>query len=216
MRRPRPSPSRTWRAFLEAHLRIYGDGFRCRISRMGIHEVLIAPHAPWQNPFAERVIGPSAANASTTSLCSTRSICVGCYAPTSSTTTPFVHTRRSATTAHCRETSSRRRAGASSRFRRSAAFITATSAPPECPPRFGSSSVRGYVARRSCTAEGLAPLKPCAAGGAATQFTCHCSAGTDGIFDQDRWPQRDLAFGRVISPPDLLALRRAGDGRVTT
>ncbi len=125
MRRPRPSPSRTWRAFLEAHLReivaidffvvptltfrllfafivlrhdrrqlvhvnvtdhpsaawtaqqivdtfpndtgpryllrdrdtIYGDGFRCRIARMGIHEVLIAPHAPWQNPFAERVIG---------------------------------------------------------------------------------------------------------------------------------------------------------------
>lgn len=24
---------------------------------MGIHEVLIAPRAPWQNPFAERVIG---------------------------------------------------------------------------------------------------------------------------------------------------------------
>jgi transposase InsO family protein len=125
MRRSSPSSSRTWRTFLEAHLReivaidffvvptltfrllfafivlrhdrrqlvhvnvtdhpiaawtaqqivdtfpndtgpryllrdrdtIYGDDFRCRIARMGIHEVLIAPHAPWQNPFAERVIG---------------------------------------------------------------------------------------------------------------------------------------------------------------
>ncbi len=36
---------------------IYGDVFHDRVDRLGIHEVLIAPHAPWQNPFAERVIG---------------------------------------------------------------------------------------------------------------------------------------------------------------
>jgi len=125
MRRPRPSPSPTWRAFLETHLReivaidffvvptltyrllfafivlrhdrrellhvnvtdhptsawtaqqivetfpdetapryllrdrdaIYGGAFVRRLDRMGMHQVLIAPHAPWQNPFAERVIG---------------------------------------------------------------------------------------------------------------------------------------------------------------
>jgi len=36
---------------------IYGDVFARRVKGMGIHEVLIAPRAPWQNPFAERVIG---------------------------------------------------------------------------------------------------------------------------------------------------------------
>ena len=36
---------------------IYGDVFARRVKRLGIREVLIAPRAPWQNPFAERVIG---------------------------------------------------------------------------------------------------------------------------------------------------------------
>jgi len=37
---------------------IYGGGeFRRRVSGMGIAEVLTAPRSPWQNPFAERVIG---------------------------------------------------------------------------------------------------------------------------------------------------------------
>jgi transposase InsO family protein len=36
---------------------IYGDYFRHRLKNMGIDEVLIAPRSPWQNPFAERVIG---------------------------------------------------------------------------------------------------------------------------------------------------------------
>ncbi len=36
---------------------IYGDVFAQRVKGMGIHEILIAPRAPWQNPFAERVIG---------------------------------------------------------------------------------------------------------------------------------------------------------------
>jgi transposase InsO family protein len=37
--------------------RIYGSYFANRVRGMGIDEVLIAPHAPWQNPFVERLIG---------------------------------------------------------------------------------------------------------------------------------------------------------------
>ena len=36
---------------------IYGGSFRSRVQGMGIAEVLIAPQSPWQNPFAERLIG---------------------------------------------------------------------------------------------------------------------------------------------------------------
>src|SRR5438128_2209426 len=36
---------------------IYGEAFRQRVAGMGIEEVLSAPSSPWQNPFAERLIG---------------------------------------------------------------------------------------------------------------------------------------------------------------
>ncbi len=36
---------------------VYGDSFRCRVKGMRIREVLTAAHSPWQNPFAERLIG---------------------------------------------------------------------------------------------------------------------------------------------------------------
>ncbi|MFA5866250.1 MAG: integrase core domain-containing protein [Phycisphaerae bacterium] len=36
---------------------IYGGYFRQRIKHMGINEVLISPQSPWQNPYAERIIG---------------------------------------------------------------------------------------------------------------------------------------------------------------
>jgi putative transposase len=36
---------------------LYGEQFRHRVKGMQIDEVLTAPHSPWQNPFAERVIG---------------------------------------------------------------------------------------------------------------------------------------------------------------
>jgi putative transposase len=36
---------------------VYGDAFRQRVKGMGIAEILTAPHSPWQNPFAERLIG---------------------------------------------------------------------------------------------------------------------------------------------------------------
>ncbi len=37
--------------------RVYGEQFRHRVKGMRIEEVLTAPHSPWQNPFAERLIG---------------------------------------------------------------------------------------------------------------------------------------------------------------
>jgi putative transposase len=36
---------------------VYGDVFRQRVTGMGIGEVLTAPYSPWQNAFAERLIG---------------------------------------------------------------------------------------------------------------------------------------------------------------
>ncbi len=36
---------------------IYCADFQRRVERLGIRQVVIAPRAPWQNPFAERVIG---------------------------------------------------------------------------------------------------------------------------------------------------------------
>ena len=36
---------------------IYGDCFRNRLRDMGITEVSAAPQSPWQNPFAERLVG---------------------------------------------------------------------------------------------------------------------------------------------------------------
>jgi putative transposase len=36
---------------------IYGQPFRHRVKGMVTEEVLTAPHRPWQNPLAERLIG---------------------------------------------------------------------------------------------------------------------------------------------------------------
>ncbi|HEV2672595.1 MAG TPA: integrase core domain-containing protein [Gemmatimonadales bacterium] len=36
---------------------VYGDSFRRRVKSMRIQEVLTAARSPWQNPFAERLIG---------------------------------------------------------------------------------------------------------------------------------------------------------------
>ena len=36
---------------------IYGNAVRCRIASLGMEEVLTAPQSPWQNPYAERLIG---------------------------------------------------------------------------------------------------------------------------------------------------------------
>jgi transposase InsO family protein len=36
---------------------VYGEGFRRRVAGIGIAEVVSAAASPWQNPYAERVIG---------------------------------------------------------------------------------------------------------------------------------------------------------------
>jgi putative transposase len=36
---------------------VYGESFRRRVASMGIAETISAPRSPWQNPYAERVIG---------------------------------------------------------------------------------------------------------------------------------------------------------------
>ena len=36
---------------------IYGEYFRCRVAGMGVEEVVTAARSPWQNPYAERLIG---------------------------------------------------------------------------------------------------------------------------------------------------------------
>src|SRR5262245_45421277 len=36
---------------------VYGQTFRQRVKDLGVQEVLTAPRSPWQNPFAERLVG---------------------------------------------------------------------------------------------------------------------------------------------------------------
>ncbi|MGH9630537.1 MAG: integrase core domain-containing protein, partial [Bryobacteraceae bacterium] len=36
---------------------IYGNEVRVRIASLGMEEVMTAPQSPWQNPYAERLIG---------------------------------------------------------------------------------------------------------------------------------------------------------------
>src|SRR5229473_7104989 len=36
---------------------IYGEEFRSRVARTGIEEVITTARSPWQNPYAERLIG---------------------------------------------------------------------------------------------------------------------------------------------------------------
>jgi hypothetical protein len=64
-RRTKP-PSLNWRAFLDNHIEelvsmdfftVPTATFRDRVKALDIEEVVIAPHSPWQNPYAERVIG---------------------------------------------------------------------------------------------------------------------------------------------------------------
>jgi len=45
------------RSLLRDRDSVYGGEFRRRVKSIGIAEVLTTPRSPWQNPFAERVIG---------------------------------------------------------------------------------------------------------------------------------------------------------------
>ena len=45
------------RFLLRDNDQIYGDAFTRRVENMDIEEVVTAPRSPWQNPYAERMIG---------------------------------------------------------------------------------------------------------------------------------------------------------------
>jgi putative transposase len=45
------------RYLLRDRYSIFGSTFRSRVRGMGIEEVLTAPRSPWQNPYAERLVG---------------------------------------------------------------------------------------------------------------------------------------------------------------
>ena len=45
------------RVLLRDHDQIYGDEFPRRVENLAIAEVVTAPRSPWQNPYAERMIG---------------------------------------------------------------------------------------------------------------------------------------------------------------
>jgi len=92
---------------------IYLDVFARRVKGLGMSETLIVPRAPWQNPFAERLIGRFDGNVSITSSCSTNGISDVCCAGTSRTTTPPARISPSSTTAPIRAKCKRQRAGAS-------------------------------------------------------------------------------------------------------
>jgi transposase InsO family protein len=42
---------------LRDHDAVYGRWFQQRVAHLGVEEVLTAPRSPWQNPYAERLIG---------------------------------------------------------------------------------------------------------------------------------------------------------------
>jgi len=53
----RPSHTTRRPGFIRDRDGIFGGQFRQRVKAIGLAEVLTAPRSPWQNPFAERVIG---------------------------------------------------------------------------------------------------------------------------------------------------------------
>src|SRR5262245_33383872 len=112
---------------------IYGADFKRRVERMGIHQVVIAPRAPWQNPLAERVIGSIRRECLDLVIVLNerhlRRVLRG-YLAYYNVTRPH---QSLANDSPAGVRSSRFRPGGSWRSPRSTASITATSAPPERP-----------------------------------------------------------------------------------
>src|SRR5439155_6322944 len=111
---------------------IYGDVFVRRAKGLGIREILIAPRAPWQNPFAERVIGSIRRECLDHVIVFNERHLRRCCAVTSRTTTPRARISPSTTTALIGAKCKCQRACASLQSRRSVAFITGIIVPAEC------------------------------------------------------------------------------------
>ncbi len=74
---------------------VYDEQFRHRVKGMRIGEVLTAPHSPWQNPFAERLIGSIRVSVWTMSSYSGSGTCDASSPRTSRTITELALTCRS-------------------------------------------------------------------------------------------------------------------------
>src|SRR2546425_3521279 len=202
---------------------IYGADFQRRVERMGIRQVVIAPRAPWQNPFAERVI---AANASTSSSCSTNATCVACFARTSCTTTSRGLTRVSVTTAHAGARYSRSRPGLSSQSR---GRWASSPLPARCLTARG---LRLPATPRSSVPTGMscvdAVIWPSSRGRRACRVRRDLSrslydrlTSADRLFDQDTPAMRERSSqrsrpagprsGTAPTPPAMSGLRRRQD-----
>jgi putative transposase len=93
---------------------IYGADFQRRVEHMGIRQIVIAPRAPWQNPFAERLIGSMRREClDLVIVLNERHRRPACFGRISPTTTPRGLTRVSAMTAHAGARYSRSRPGVS-------------------------------------------------------------------------------------------------------
>jgi len=66
--------------------KIYGERLRQAVEILGIEEVVMAARSPWQNPYAERLIGSFAGTAWIKSWCWTRYTSDGSWGGTSSMT----------------------------------------------------------------------------------------------------------------------------------
>src|SRR5437016_6633663 len=79
----------------------YGPAFRHRVRAMGITEVVTAPRSPWQNPYAERLIG-SIRRECLDHVIIFNAICAACYRAIFDTITTPERISRSARTARGR------------------------------------------------------------------------------------------------------------------
>jgi len=124
----------------------YSETFRRRVAGMSIAEVVSAPASPWQNPYAERVIGSIRRECLDHVSCSIRRICGASSRSTSGTIIGVARTLGSTRTRQIPDPSRQRPLGRSSRFRKSAVFITATNGRrpnrSELPPHPWWTSVR--------------------------------------------------------------------------
>ena len=81
---------------------VFGSIVSHRVCAMGIRDKPIAPRSPWQNGFAERLIGSIRRECDwTRSLSAARSICAGLCSLTRATTTELGRTGHSTKTRRC-------------------------------------------------------------------------------------------------------------------
>ena len=191
---------------------IYGEEFVRRVARMGIREVRIAPRAPWQNPFVERVIGSIRRECLDHVLILSEAHLRRLLRATAPTTTPRGHTNRLTTTVPSHGPSNPHHVAGSSSFLRSAGSITATSAPPDPrdrdPPSLAPSTMASAPApltalhifarrcgRRPWTIKPSVKHRDTGADEVSNRDTVHTSGSEDSGSDPKRlnqpWSHRD-------------------------